>query len=238
MTFMKKLLTGKADESVHQQFVRFGKGIYKYRAMATIKKTATSIKIATTHEYSTDLALLIARAADSPVKISGMFITSNDTTSTLPFPATYTKRMGVGRITIPDVAITKEKLHEFLTQNSTNLLLLNLTAANCSLTCKQTIPNPKKTPKTTDEGVEETPKIGHCKATFTNPAVADNFIFETNDYKTATVIHTYTITDFVVPAQYKNDPEQARIHAQRTGTIIRDLTLDGVTSKKEYPFTA
>ena len=115
---------------------------------------------------------------------------------------------------------------------------MNLSASNCSLVCKQTVPNPKKSPKVDDAGVEEAPKIDHCKTSFTNPAIADAFLFEKPSYKTARILHTYIIQSLDVPAAYKNDLAQARIHAKRVGTILRVLDIDGKETQKEYPFSA
>ncbi|GEM_PF-941187 len=237
-SFIVKLLHGTADETIHRQFVRFSKGTFPRRAMVSLKKSEKNLRINTSFEYSADLAFLTAYESQGPVTVSGTIVTSQDITKELPFPATFTKRMGVGKIEIAETSVTKEQLLSFLDHVKDHLILLNLSASNCSLLCKQTVPNPKKSPKINDAGVEEEPKIDHCKALFTNPAVADAFLFETQAYKNARIVHTYTITSIDVPAAYKHNSEQARIHAKRTGTILRVLDIDGKQTQKEYPFSA
>ena len=39
MNFIKKIFTGKFDETVHRQFIRFGKGEYRRRALLNLWKT-------------------------------------------------------------------------------------------------------------------------------------------------------------------------------------------------------
>ncbi len=235
---MKKLLTGTVDESVHDQFVRFGKGTFGNRAMVQIKKSTKGLKIQTSFEYSTDLANIIAREATGPITLSGVVVTAHDISKELPFPAIYTKRMGVGKVEIAETTVSKEALQAFLAKVTDKLLLLNIAASNCTLATKDKIPNPKKSPKIDAEGKEEEPKIDHCKATFTNPKIAEEFLFETKEYTTVRVIHTYVIDGFEVPAQYKDKPEEARLNAKRKGKIIRKLDIDGTKSEKEYPFSA
>ena len=47
MSFIKKLFEGEVDESVHQQFTRYSKGTFEYKALVDITITSKHIKIKT-----------------------------------------------------------------------------------------------------------------------------------------------------------------------------------------------
>ena len=53
--FIKKIFENKIDDSVHKQFVRFGKGRYPGRAVIKITKQPDKIKIGTSFEMANDL---------------------------------------------------------------------------------------------------------------------------------------------------------------------------------------
>ncbi len=235
MNFIHKLLMGKMDDGVRRNFLRFGKGLYKYRAMALVKKSKSGVKLNTTFEYSNDFVQLFAEESKTPVTISGTIVTTHDL-NTLGVAGTFTKRMGVGKFEIPETALSAKDLHSFFEKVQTNFLILNLSSDLGSVVCKQKLPNPKKSPKLTEDGKEEVPKIDFCKCSFSNLAIAEDFFFDVKgDYTQAQVMHAFMIDSLEVPEKYKNDLALARLHVIHKGKTVRVLTVDGKESTKEYP---
>ena len=63
MNFIKKIFSGKADEAVHRQFVRFGRGEYRKRALLSLWKTKI-IKVKGSFEFANDFVLFAAGLGD------------------------------------------------------------------------------------------------------------------------------------------------------------------------------
>ena len=74
MSFIKKIFNKKSDDSVHRQFVRFGKGIYENRAVIKFQK-GKEIKISSSFEYANDFVELIAELSDA--KFTGIILSKN-----------------------------------------------------------------------------------------------------------------------------------------------------------------
>ena len=56
---MNRLFIGKSDEHVHRQFVRFGKGLYDYRALINFARGKQN-KVSGSFEYTNDFVLFLA----------------------------------------------------------------------------------------------------------------------------------------------------------------------------------
>ena len=75
MNFIKKIFDGEVDQSVHKQFIRFGKGEYKKRFLLSLWKTKI-IKIKTSFEFANDLVLLCSNLGDC--KVSGLVLSKKN----------------------------------------------------------------------------------------------------------------------------------------------------------------
>ncbi|MEX2017349.1 MAG: hypothetical protein WD876_02655, partial [Candidatus Pacearchaeota archaeon] len=60
MNFIKEIFNGKVSESSHRQFVRFGKGEYRGRAILGLWKTAKGIKLKSSFEFVNNFVLFAA----------------------------------------------------------------------------------------------------------------------------------------------------------------------------------
>jgi len=75
MNFIKKIFNGEVDETVHFQFIRFGKGDYKGRFPLSLWKTK-KVKLRTSFEFVNDIVLLCAKIGNC--KVSGEVISKDD----------------------------------------------------------------------------------------------------------------------------------------------------------------
>ena len=219
MNFIKKIFENKADELVHKQFVRFGKGNYEC-ALLTIKKSGR-LYVKTSFEFSNDIVYLIAQEADSDIEISGNIIAFHEIK--LDLENESAKRGKVYKAEIKKQKIKKEKLKEIYENFKLDNLLLNLEANNCSLKCKSSLPRPGG--KIKDD---------FCSASFDNLSLLKEFVFEADNFKEVKIKHIFEITDMIVSKDDEDDFARARINAKRKGKIIRIATIDGKEIKKEH----
>ena len=75
MNFIKKVFLNNIDESVHRQFIRFGKGEYGRRALLSLWKTKI-VKIKGSFEWANDFVIFAAEVGDS-FKVSGEVLSKN-----------------------------------------------------------------------------------------------------------------------------------------------------------------
>src|SRR3989304_8178109 len=77
MNFIKKVFNKKGDESVHRQFIRFGKGEYGKRAVLSLQKTPSLIKLKSGFEFANDFVLFIAGLVEK-CNASGLVLSKRD----------------------------------------------------------------------------------------------------------------------------------------------------------------
>ncbi len=116
--------------------------------------------------------------------------------------------------------VNAEKLKRLLEEN--DYCLLDIETDGYSLKCKKNIPKP---------GKDLDPKF--CSAVLPLEKL-DEFAFDIKEnFKQAEISHTYIINEIIIPKEYENDLEKARIFAKRKGRIIRLIKIDGKEIKSE-----
>ncbi len=220
--FIKKIFENKQDNSVHKQFVRFGKGTYAFRAVMNVTKQADKIKLSSTYEYANDLIEFCCNLTNS-LKVSGIILSKTQ----LPFEGR--KKSGLFQYEI-EQEMKSEELKK-ITGNS-YAILLDLNAPGIEVKMKKKLPKPGKS----GEG-----KINDkfCVAIFDVKylnALHNEFLFDIPSvFKKVRTEHTYVINDIVIPAELKKekDFEKVRMGALRKGKLIRKIIVDGKETIKE-----
>ena len=116
--------------------------------------------------------------------------------------------------------IDSDKLKNLVNDN--DYCLLDISTEEFSLKSKKSIPKP---------GKNLDPKF--CSAILPLSAL-ENFVFDIKEnFKKIEISHTYIIDELIIPKEYENDPEKARIFAKRKGKIIRLINIDEKQIKNE-----
>jgi len=234
--FIKKIFENKVDDSVHKQFVRFGKGVYPGRAAVKITKQPDKIKIGTSFEMANDMVEFISELGQNS-KISGLILSKNEISSLMKQRNikgnSKTKSGGVYyENDIDEQEIDASALKE-LTLNS-YACLLDIEAPGISLKSKKKLPKPGKS---ADAKIDDKFCQLELNAKYWQK-VKSEFAFDIpNDFKKVLAVHTYTITDIIMPKGEK-DFEKIRILAKRKGKITRKITIDKQETVKEKDFEA
>lgn len=86
MNFIKKILDKDFDNSVHLQFQKFSRGIFKNKAIVKVKKSKKLYTINTSAEFANELVTMMAeKLGEHKTKITGAVISTNDLTNKLDF---------------------------------------------------------------------------------------------------------------------------------------------------------
>lgn len=214
--FIKKIFTGNVDESVHRQFVRFGKGEYNSRAIIELKK-GNQIKINSTFEYANDFVNLLKAF---PVKFSGVIITKE----IIP-GLTGKKKSGLYEY---NITMSHQELNNL---NNYYFQLLDADGPGLKLKMKKKLPKPGKS----EEKVDAKFCILQADLKYWQQIEECFFWDLPKNVKKAVIKHTYHINEIIFPEQEK-DPAKIRLLSKRKGKIVRLIDADGQSSSKEQEF--
>ncbi len=232
MNFIKKLWQGLADESVHKNFIRFGKGKYERRAAIAMRSNG-SVRLSSTFEYANDLVLFFVELSDrfkaegkilAREKINFAEIGINAT------DATANKKKGLFEAEIKQ-ELSREQLKKLA--DKVYFMLIDLSFSGGELKIKKKLAKPGKAAGKIDDKF--------CTATLSKnylQKVKDEFFFDVKQpFKQGKAEHTLEIREILLPKNISNF-EQARIDAKRKGKIIRKLEIDGSEQTFEKEFIA
>lgn len=223
--FIKKIFENKTDETVHRQFVRFGKGTYGSRAIINVVKQTDKIKVSSSFELANDIVEFISNLAPR-FSVSGIVL-SKDKIEGFDFR----KKAGVLACNI-EKEMNASELKEL--SNKSYATLLDCNALGISLKMKKKLPKPGKS----GEGkVNDKFCVLELDKKFLSQ-VHSEFLFDMpQEFKKARAEHTYIIKDIILPKDEK-DFEKIRVMAKRKGTLVRKTIVDGKEVAKEKEFVA
>lgn len=122
MIFVNKIVLNKTDESLHEKFVRFGKGIYENRALMRISVKKDSFHLYASYDLLGDL-LEIATQKNETLNVKGVLIVKRK------------KQSIEGQMNGIEL---KEKISE------ADFALLDVNCKDISIACKKSLPKPGK----------------------------------------------------------------------------------------------
>jgi len=225
MNFIKKIFENKVDESAHNQFIRFSKGVFDKRAAINFK-TNGKVRLSTSFELANDMVELFANLAPK-FKVSGILLTREDPKI---FGLNGKKKAGIFQADI-DKEMHADEIKKIA--EKAYFMLLDCNAPGLELKIKKKLPKPGKSETAK---INDTFCILDADKKFENQIMQD-FLFDVNSCKKAKIVHKYEITDVIIPAGEK-DFEEIRRKAKKKGKITRIINADGKEQKKEKDFTA
>ena len=224
MNFIEKIFSGKPDESVHRQFVRFGKGEYRRRALLNLWKTK-SVKIKGSFEFANDFAIFVASLGD--VKFSGNIWSKEE----IPELGKGKKKEGKWIYEAKDLRSEDVKKVE----NEVYCFLLNGEGDGIKFKTKGKLPKPGKGEDKVDDKF--------CQLELDDKyyeKAKEEFFKNVPEGKKISIEHTFKIDEIVVPEGLKktNDFSRIREEAKRKGKITMKASVDGKEIVKEVDFEA
>lgn len=224
MNFITKLFQDKADDLVHSQFVRYGIGVYSPKAVVKIKN-GTSAKIVTSFEYVNDFLELVGEKADGSLTVNGKIFLKKK----IDTPFGLIKKKGLMMGIVEEQKISPKTLKDWVNNyGREGYLLLNVTGDGISIKTKSAPHNPRGTYAK-----------DFCKITVSDPLkklFLQDLLFEIKEnFKIAEIRHQFLVDDILIPKEYENNMELARIYGKRKGIIKRTTVIDGkeVTTEKK-----
>jgi hypothetical protein len=217
--FIKKIFIRRTDESIHRQFVRFGKGTFPGRAALNLVR-GEKIKLRGSFEYANDFVSLVSELGDA--KFLGIILSKEELQGLTP-----KKKSAV--LTYEVTGLSSGKIKEIAGKAYT--MLLDAEGPGLSLKMKKKLPKPGKSG---EAKIDDKFCILEADAKFWNQ-IKEAFMFP--ECKKAKVKHTYIIDEIEMPKGEK-DFEKIRLLSKRKGKLVRKTEIDGKEGIKEIEFEA
>jgi len=241
MNFIKKIADKNFDESVHLQFQKFSKGEFRNRALIEAKNSKGNYTIKTSAEYANELVKDMAeKLGNNKTKVTGGIISTVNLKEipkyqSLLANATVKQFQGVKNYQI-NVELTGKEIIEMVDAFPKAFFALSFSVGDEILKIK---PKAPKSGKPGSKG-EETPKVDFCSLKTNDRKIAESFIFENPDFKTAKINHTFLIESIPIPPELKNSEDFALIRekSKRVGKILRKSEIDEQKSEKTLELNA
>jgi len=231
MNFIKKIVDGQVDESVHLQFQKFSKGEFQNRALINAKKSKGKFTINTTAEFANDLVRDVAKLlGENKTQVTGAVVSTADLTGELEFTGKK-QFQGVKRYLI-DAEMSGNEIIGLLDKFPKAFFALSFEVGNTKLKIKPKAPKSAK-PKNKDKAQ----KPDFCRLKTTNAELGKSFVFEKPEFREVEIHHTFFIDDIIRP-EGETDFAKIRELAKRKGRIVRKSVIDGVPSERTIEFSA
>jgi len=235
MNFIKKIFEDNFDSIVHLQFQKFSRGNFQNRALIKVRRTGNKYIISTTAEFANELVREAAKKLGSmKTKVTGAIISTSDLKNELDFKE-IKQFQGVKRYLL-NKEMSGNEIIALLDKFPKAFFALSFNSDKDSINLKIK-PKAPKSGKSNSKGGEK-PKPDFCKIITTDKMLAQDFVFEDDNFKEANINHTFIIDEIVIPDELKDEKNFAviRERAKRKGKIIREAEIDGRKIRKEIEF--
>lgn len=230
MNFIKKVFYSEKDENIHLQFQKFSRGEFKNKALIEAKNSKGNYTIKTSAEFANELVRIIAEKLENKkTNVKGALISTSDLEGEIDYKEKK-QFQGVKRYII-DTEMSGQEIILLLKKFPKIFFALSFDAGEEKLKIKA------KAPKSGKVGKEKEgePKADFCTLKTKDKEIAQDFVFEKENFKEAKIKHTFIIDKLIYP---KNETDYARIRelAKRKGKIIRKALIDGeeIISEKAF----
>ncbi len=228
---INQISRGIFDEEVHNEFIKFSRGIFEHKYIIEAKKQKNLWSIKSNSDLANFFVKSCLEKLSSPVHIKGAVITSIDIKSHASFPISDVKQFRGIKQFFVDSVIDPEKLRSLIDRFPKAFYALSFSDSSFNLKIK---------PKAPKSAKPETNKNKESRANFCSLKTSDQWIihelfFDTSDFNTAKADHTIKINEVILPFGEK-DPTKIRELAKKKGVITRNININGKETIKEYPF--
>lgn len=221
--FIKQIFRGKIDNSVHDQFVRFSRGVFENKTALNASRNG-KVKISSSYELSNDLVLFLAFLAKK-INVSGILMSKEELKE---FSGQKKKGLFIYNI---NQDMTYEQIEKI--SKGAFAMLFDCNAPGISLKTKKTLPRPS--PKSTG-AVKDKFCVAQLDIKYW-PSVKEEFLFDLPDGKKYSMLHKYEITEIIFPNN-ETDSEKLRLLAKRKGEVTRKSIVDGKETVQKKGFIA
>ncbi len=234
---MKKIFENLADESIHNEFMKFSRGEFKDKYLVQAKKQASKTQIKTSAELVNTVLKISLQNITEAIQAKGVIVSTMDLEEELGLPIIKKSNFqGVRKFQI-DTQVEPQKILELMEKYPKVFFALTFKTDEVEIKTKPKAPKSGKPGKNKEEG--EGPKVDFCTLKTNKQNIINEVLFDIEDFKEVKITHTINITDIIYPDNMDSlSPKEVREQAKRGGTVKRIATVDGNQKISEAKFVA
>lgn len=230
---IKKIFSGKSDDEVHNDFTKFGKGLFKDRYLVDAKKQKDKWSVKTSADFANFFVRKCLEKASGDVDIKGVIVANSRIEDDAGFPVEKVKQfMGIKQAVV-NTKTSPQKIISLMDKYPKAFFALSFSTKDCELKIKAKAP---KSAKPAASG-EKAPKPEFCSLKTSDKGVIEDLFFDYPNFNEVSVKHMIEIREIILP-KGESDPVKIRELAKRKGKLIRELNVDGTAKKSEKEFLA
>lgn len=227
---MGRIFSGKSDNNMHNEFIKFSRGVFNNRYLVQAKKQKDSWSVKTGYEFANFLVRECLEKINGEIDISGIIVyTGNLGDSKIPIERVK-QFMGIKQYVI-NTKIRPSDILESMDKCPKAFYALSFKFDNGELKIKAKAP---KSAKPSNKGDKEV-KADFCSLKTKDKSIIDDLFFDFSNFNEIKIKHSLQITEVIIPKGI-DDPVKMREMSKRKGKIIREANVDGRIEKKEIEF--
>lgn len=227
----KKIFEGKIDGDVHNEFVKFSRGVFNDKYLIEGRRQKDKFAIKTGYEFANYLVRKCLEKINGEVDVKGVIVTTLNLNSDIKFVISNVKQFAGVKQYVIDCKVNSMDVLGLMDKYPKVFYALSFSTADCELKIKAKAP---KSGKPSNKNGGE-PKADFCSLKTKDVELVKDLFFDFPDFKEIKISHTVQIDSVILP-QNENDPVKLRELAKKKGKIIRDIEIDGRKEKKEREF--
>lgn len=234
---IRKIASGKDDEEVHDEFIKFSRGVFNNRYLIEGKKSKNGWAVKTGPEYANFLVRKCLEKIKGNVEASGVIVSTFDIRNGMGghvfSPEEEVKQfMGIKQLKV-NGSIPISRIIEVMQKYPRAFYALTFSGDDFQLKIKAKAP---KSAKPSTSGEKEA-SADFCSIKTGDREIIEDLFFDYSDFSEIKVKHVINIKEITLPKGEK-DPVKIRENAVRRGIITRIVNIDGKEIKKEYALEA
>jgi len=229
---LKKIFSGKNDEEIHNEFIKFSRGIFNNRYLIQAKKQKDSWSIKTGYEFANFFVRKCLSRIAGEIDLKGAVVYTGRLDD-IKIPISRVKQfMGVKQYII-ETKVKASEVLDLMNKHPKAFYALSFKFEDGELKIKAKAP---KSAKPSNKGDGE-PKGNFCALKTKDKEIISDLFFDFPDFKEIQIKHSLNIEEIILPKEVE-DPVKLRELSKRKGKIIREIKVDGKSDKKEVSFEA
>lgn len=231
-----QIFSGRGDENVHSDFIKFSRGVFENRYLIEGKKQKDKWSIKTSAEFANFFVRRCLEKSRGEIEITGAIISTKDIISEFKFLIEDVKNyMGIKQFLI-NSKFDADKILEIMKKYPRAFYALSFSTDDYELKIKAKPPKSGKPGKRAKDNDGE-PKANFCSLKTSDPEIIIDLFFDFPNFNEIKIKHTIEIKEIEIPKNAKT-PKEMREMAIRKGIIKRFVDVDGKKEVKEVKFAA
>ena len=228
--FLKKIFYKHIDNSVHEEFMRFGKGKFENKYIIEAKKQKNLWNIKTSSEFANFFVKKCLENANGEIEVKGAIICTFNLKEDIKFNIEKIKQFAGVKQYIINSKIAVSNILDIMNKYPRAFYALSFSTPHNTLKIKAKAPKSGKPGKK-----DEAPKADFCALKTSNKEIINELLFDFPEFNEIKIKHTLIIDSIMLPHGI-SDPVKIREQARKKGKIIREIKIDGRDERKEVDF--